>query len=295
MNHYAVFGIGINSELILPELSLSGKKTDVFIRISADDFVDPEKKQHPYHKEYRREEAIVAFDGVGSYRIRRGTDIDIWKVPHADDRLIRMFLHGIVSAILLHQRGLLVLHGSCMDIHGRTAGFLGPSGAGKSTIAASLNRRGADIVAEDIVAIDYSDGTPVVYPGIPQLKMAPNVATCLNYSAQSIESLYPLSDEVVYRYDRKLLSECLNLNCIFVISDAERINISALSSAEGLIELVRNSYTARILERTQSQESHFKNCTQLLRKIPVFRLERPRNLALLQEVAAVVEEFVMNL
>lgn len=292
---YTVFGVGISSEIVLPELVQSENDPVVFIRMSSDDFANPAKQHLQCHGEYNSEEAVVSFKNVGSFRIRGGTDIDIWQDSCADNRLIRMFLHGIVSAILLHQRGLLVLHGSCMAIQDRAVGFLGPSGAGKSSMAAGLHQRGHDVLSEDIVAIDYSNGKPVTYPGIPQLKLTADIITGLGYPELFIESLYPLSNEFIYRYNRKLSSECIDLSCIFVITDADRINIRHLSPQEGFKVLMKNSYTANIIEPTKSQISHFQCCTQLLNKIPICLLERPMDFKLLPDVSRKVEEFVLGL
>jgi hypothetical protein len=293
---YTVFGLNISSEIMLSELDRSGEEPFVFIRMTSEDFTDPEMKQRLCHGEYNSKEAIVSFKDVGSFRVRGGTNIEIWKDPCADDRLIRMFLHGVVSAILLHQRGFLVLHGSCMDIRHRAVGFLGRSGAGKSTMAAALHQRGHDILSEDIVAIEYRDGRSVTYPGIPQLKLTADTITGLGYSEQFVESLYPVSNEFLYRYDRKMSSsECMEMRCIFVVRDADQINIRPLSHLDGFMALMQNSYTAKIIERTHSQASHFSRCTRLIEKIPICLLERPRDMGKLADVAKCVEAFVMDL
>jgi hypothetical protein len=295
-NFYTVFGLRIRSEIILSELARAEEDPVVFIRMSSEDFANPEMKHLPCHGEYTSEEAIVSFKEVGSFRIRGGTDIDIWKEPCADNRLLRMFLHGVVSAILLHQRGLLVLHGSCMAVRHRAVGFLGPSGSGKSTMAAVLHHRGHDILSEDIVPIDSGYGRPVTYPGIPQLKLTADIITGLGYPEECMESLYPLSNEFLYRYNRKLSSsECIHMRCIFVITDADRINIRPLSPRDGFMALMRNSYTATVIERTQGQASHFSQCSRLIETIPVCLLERPRDMGMLPDVARRVEAFVMDL
>lgn len=290
LNNYSVFGIGINSVIDLPELTRSEKDAEVFIQISSGDFAYPEKENKQCYGRYSNEEAILSFLGVGSFRIRGGTNIDIWKEPLADDRLVRMFLHGIVTAILLHQRGFFVLHGSCMNINQRAIGFIGPSGAGKSTIAALLHQRGHDILSEDILAIDFHTGMPVTYPGIPQLKLTEDIITGLNFPSQTLESLYPLSHEFIYRDSRTLASAAIKMSSIFIITDADQINIRPLSQHDAFLALFRNSYTAKLLEPTHSQSSHFKHCTQLLDRIPVYLLERPRDMNTLADVANNIEK-----
>ena len=47
----------------------------------------------------------------------------------------------------------------------------GISGTGKSSLAAVLVRRGYPLLADDVSVIGFQDNEPVVYPGIPHLKL----------------------------------------------------------------------------------------------------------------------------
>lgn len=52
----------------------------------------------------------------------------------------------------------LVLHGSCVSLAGRGLLVLGAAGSGKSTLALQLLTLGADLVADDRVALTLEDG-----------------------------------------------------------------------------------------------------------------------------------------
>jgi hypothetical protein len=64
------------------------------------------------------------------------------------------------EAVILHHllNGRIVLHGSAVVIDGTAVATIGPSGAGKSTTAAALVDRGAALLADDVVAIEDTDG-----------------------------------------------------------------------------------------------------------------------------------------
>lgn len=63
------------------------------------------------------------------------------------------------------------VHASCVAFGGRGVLILGPSGAGKSALALQLMALGADLVADDRVALRVQDGGLVASapPGLPPL------------------------------------------------------------------------------------------------------------------------------
>jgi hypothetical protein len=79
----------------------------------------------------------------------------------AEERLHR----GIVEGLLRHLEGKLTVHGAAAAIGDRAVLVLGESGAGKSTTVAELcERRGAEMLADDVAALDFHDGRPVITP-----------------------------------------------------------------------------------------------------------------------------------
>jgi hypothetical protein len=64
-------------------------------------------------------------------------------------------------------RGLEVFHASGVVLGGRAVVLTGPSGAGKSSVALALRRRGADLLADDVVAVGRSDEVVLAHPGAP--------------------------------------------------------------------------------------------------------------------------------
>ncbi|MGH2871706.1 MAG: hypothetical protein ACRDL5_04495 [Solirubrobacteraceae bacterium] len=69
-------------------------------------------------------------------------------------------------------RGLEVLHASAAVIDGRALAFVAPSGTGKTTLAIALVSRGAELLADDVVAVECVDGTVLAHPGVPTANVA---------------------------------------------------------------------------------------------------------------------------
>ena len=72
---------------------------------------------------------------------------------------------------LLHQRNILILHGSAIKVNGESVIFVGPSGVGKSTLAAGFTKRGYPFLVDDVCALSVGCNHPLVIPGFPRLKL----------------------------------------------------------------------------------------------------------------------------
>ncbi len=101
-------------------------------------------------------------------------------------------LQGIGMAAYAFVTSAACFHGSVVAAGGRTFAILGNSGAGKSTLTAALVASGARLVSEEIIVVGRDDAL-VVYPGIPQVKVSPEVAEQLGLSAQARQAIRHLS------------------------------------------------------------------------------------------------------
>src|SRR5207245_2121597 len=115
--------------------------------------------------------AALYWQEVGAFQITAGREIIVEPASGVEARVLRLFLLGPALALLLVQRGLLVLHASAVEVAGRAIAFLGESGQGKSTTAAAFHACGHPVVADDVVAVQIEDGGPLIYPGLPQLNL----------------------------------------------------------------------------------------------------------------------------
>lgn len=64
-------------------------------------------------------------------------------------------------------RGLEVLHASAVAAGQGAVALSGHSGSGKTSLALELSRRGADFLADDVLALERLDGELVGHPGAP--------------------------------------------------------------------------------------------------------------------------------
>lgn len=295
MFSYFAYGLGIQSALPLPEFVAAKAGCDVTIRLGSvdstpNDYVPLEVADRPAYLKITSSEAIISLKDIGVFLVRGGNEVVVIPAPSVDDRLIRSCIVGTVMAVLLYQRGLLVLHASVVYLNGGAVAFIGNSGAGKSSTAAALYARGHNIIADDVAAVKLGIGSATVFPGFPQIKLSPEAAVSLGYDIESLHLLHPQEEKRGYRLTHGFPQAPLPLLRVYVIAEDAALNIEPLRPQEAVIELVRHSRPTTLFH--SGGTPHFLQCANLAKELTVYRLKRPRCLSLLPDLAQLVEEHV---
>lgn len=290
MQHsYQAFGLGITSAVPLPELLAGSGTADVEIhrgaplprnslprRSSAETMVGP--------TEWR-----LTYDDVGVLSVRDGRRIELAPLRGASPRSVRLTLLGPAMAVLLHQRGFLVLHASVVEVAGRAVAFLGDSGAGKSTLAAALHARGHRLVADDIAAVRIGPEGPEVYAGFPQLKLWPDTLTALGRDAAALRRVEPGFEKRAHPVQEGFSERTiLPLAQLHVVDEGAGVTLTRLRPREAFLALVQYAYGIQRLEGVAGVE-HFRARAEIVRHALVYRLARPWNLGALHTVVERVE------
>jgi hypothetical protein len=177
MPRYALYGLLLDSEMECPKLvpaEAPDAEPDDRIRLGPmPQALDDAKKKGVLYQ-ISPDRFLLGLGKIARYLVSEGREIVIERVPGGSDDAVRVFLFGSVFGALLHQRGVLPLHGSAvMPSRGATI-FAGPSNSGKSALAAAFHRRGYDVLADDVCAITFDAGkTPGSGPPAPSSTSGP--------------------------------------------------------------------------------------------------------------------------
>jgi hypothetical protein len=292
---YTAYGLTIRSDLRLPELLVAGGATaDVAFREGRVDR-PPEVVgvKNGFHAEGA--DAYFFWETVGSFRVRNGQEIVVEPTPGVDERDIRLPLLGTVLAVLLHQRGLLVLHASAVAFGGRATAFLGAKGQGKSTMAAALYGRGSTLLADDVLAIDLPhNAEPVVLPGFPRLKLLPEAAAhALGDDPELLPRVASDEEKRIRRVVDRFADRSVPLESVCTLAEGPEPALKPLDRQSAITSLIGHSFAARFGDRLlhgAAALAHLRKCASLLGYVTPYTLERPRSLSMLPEVAQLVEE-----
>jgi hypothetical protein len=297
MYFYTAYGLDIASELELPELMPADQKAcstgrrPVRVEYGAVDLQLAEGSEDVLAWA-RPGDACLNYEGVGVFHVIDGKSVRVDPVSGADARAIRLYLLGPALSLLLHQRGLLVLHASAVAIDGQVVAFVGEKGEGKSTLAAAMMKRGHPLVSDDLLPIDLHGTAPVVVPGFPQLKLMPDALEHLGEKPNALPQLHPDSEKRGAPATN-FAPSALPLSRIFVLCRSLVNRTEPIAPQERVIELIRHSYLAGLLQTTGESAAHFGQVVHLARRVPVLRLGRRWDLqSLLESVQRVEDETV---
>ena len=291
-HRYLAFGLEIASAVRFPELLEGDGSADVEIHEAAPLPRGALGRWTTIETPVGPNEWRLTYGDVGVMTVRDGRRIEVAPVHGASRRTVRLAVLGQGMAVLLHQRGFLVLHASAVEIAGRAVAFLGDSGSGKSTLAAALHARGHRLVADDVVAVRIGRQGPEVYAGFPQLKLWPDALTALGCDAATLRRVEPGLDKRARRIDGGFADRSvLPLAQLHVVDEGEAVELTRLRPHDSFLALVRFAYGIQRLEGVTGIE-HFRARSEIVRRSPVYRLSRPWDLAEMRTVVERVEREV---
>jgi hypothetical protein len=278
---YRAHGLNFHSDIDLPELDPFDGHPDVVIQYGQ----VPERLNGAVTRGRDYEAALGRYlldvPGIARYFVTDGRDVRIAPAPGADDEEIRPFILSSVMGALAHQKGLLALHASAVEVDGRSVLFAGASGAGKSTLAAAFHDRGYPLITDDIAMVSFNqDGHPLVHAGNRRLKLS---AACLEHVGASLGARRQLR---AARQKYSVVVPCsasaalLPIARVFLLAgrNAPAIALHPLSGQSKVSALVRGTYRRRMLTALGQSTAHFAQCTAVGRRVEVVSVDRPVHL-----------------
>jgi hypothetical protein len=228
---------------------------------------------------------LLCVPSVARFLLSEGRSIAYELEPGAEPDDVVAFLVGTVFGILLHQRGLVVLHASGVELDGRAALFLGASGAGKSTLAAALVQRGYRLVTDDfcVVSLDAED-RPIVSPDgrLPKLW------------AQAIKQLdlgdrqgRPVRGRLAKFYMEQMATPAeavrpLPAGPVYALREARapfEPGIERPNVVDATLLLRQNAYRPRLIAQMDQGPLYFRTAAAIANSGGVFYLTRPMDFA----------------
>lgn len=192
---YDLCGWRVASELALPELPLwtgDGRAVQVTVGIGVvPDRIDDPVMATPLMQVGAQRRARFSVPGVADYLVEDGSRITIAPRIGLDAPEIRMFLFGTGLGLLCHQRGVVPIHASAVEIDGEAVLFCGASGSGKSTLAAAFMRRGYQIMSDDVAPFDLSCDGGAILPSLRRVRLWADSAAKVEWDGQKLERCRP--------------------------------------------------------------------------------------------------------
>lgn len=303
--HYAcsIYGLGVLANKPIPTIPLSTNvKPDVRVSFGVlpewIDSLQPHDVETTYSADYTGECGKPAFvfsklHGGDFYRFSYADNTEFvvdncgreiwttWQEPLTLEDTATYLLGPVMGFVLL-LRGLVCLHASAIVVDGAAIALVGPAGAGKSTTAAAFSTRGFSVLAEDVVTLDDEsedrDDRFLVRPAYPCIRLWPASAASLYGSRSALPPLTPNWDKCyldLTRQSGQFETTPRPLAAIYLL--AERRDdplapfVQPLEKAEGLIELIANTYGTKLLDK-HMRARQFDLLSRVLAHVPLRRV-----------------------
>ena len=198
-------------------------------------------------------------------------------------------LIGPVLGCLLRVRGFTGLHASASACRKGAILVIGPKGGGKSTVAAHLCAQGLPVLTDDIAVLQESERQVLVQPGYPRMRQWPSTLSVLpDLDPEALPRVVSLADkryvELAPREDGsrwQFHPEPLPLIGVYLLDSPSPAGtaprIDAMQPADGLIELVRNTYADYMLDR-EGRARDFALLGRVAKDTPLRLVCRPMGL-----------------
>jgi hypothetical protein len=250
---YWLSGLKLDSDFPLPALVRWEGPDDVAASVTIRRSKVPSRLDRPDHigpifQTRGRNEYLLVLPGTGRILVRNGSEITVDAETHADESTTSAILTGTIQAVLWHQRGLLPLHASVVEVGGRAVALCGRSAAGKSTLAAMLAAQGCSVLADDLCLIDArGDKAVSVLPGCPRLRLWADSLDRLCIGATALTRALTGRDTFFVDCDGPLARERLALGAVVVLfrRDSGRVEIERMRGALAVNTLYGMVHTRR--------------------------------------------------
>jgi hypothetical protein len=239
----------------------------------------------------------LSWQTVGELLVQDGNQIVITPATGADEEALRLFVVGAGFGVLLHQRGLLVLHGSAVAIDGSVVGFLGAKGWGKSTTAMALHRRGHTVISDELLVIRFhGEDRALVMPGSSPIKLWPDALLSVGGDPDKAVPVRP-GLKKYFVPESSMVDTELPLRSLCLLHVGDTLSMKAISAREAFFGIVPHVYVSRFgtgfLQATGAART-FMQLNSLLKRVAVMCLQRRRDLNQLPEIAELVETHNMR-
>jgi len=293
---YRIAGLTVSSDVEIPGLHADAGDAAADVTIALGPV--PERLDDPAAAGPNWAMAPGAFllqvPGIARFWLTGGAAIAYQPELEAASGDIAAFLTGTTFGILLHQRGLVVLHASGVAVNGQAVLFMGPSGAGKSTLATALAQRGYPLVTDDFCVLGADGaGRPLVHPDGRLPKLWAQAIRHLDLADRQGPAVRGRLSKFYVEPPQAAASPApLPCGPVYALQEARgpiRPGIERPNIVDAALLLRKNAYRARLIKQMGQEELYFRLAAAVGNAGGVFQLTRELDFAAMPQTIDALE------
>ena len=260
---YEAFGLVLQSEYPIAQLltAQEGAQVDVTIRqadLSGYGLAEDHYRLNPT-------ELILSISDVGTFRITEGKLVEIQPAESITLSNLGVYIMGSCMGAILHQRGFMPLHGSCVTDGTHSILITGESGAGKSTAT--------------------------VQSSYPSQKLWQDSLDHYGRPESDIHSLYFNEEREKFGVDvrRFFHKGTAPLSMVIqLIPTDDSCSIRRIDAFTAIEQLMQNTYRIFMIPKEYHQR-HFQRCATLAGRIPLMLLTRQNGVSCADQLYSLID------
>lgn len=280
---YKVYGLKIESDLILPELERLDESDNVDVIISCGSMpikISESIKNGKKYK-YKKKEMWFYIEGVAKYLVSNGNSIIVEIDANASSVEVKKFILGSCLGMTLLQRYTVAIHGGTVVVDDKAIVLTGDSGAGKSTLTAAFRIAGYKFMSDDVAAtiVDLDNlQNPLICPGYPRQKLCIDVMNSMNYEVDNFIKIDQVRNKYSVPTNESFIPNNMQLGAIVEIQagDYDCVKLEEVNGIEKIDMLMKNIYRIEITKKSGIYDKYLKKCIHIAKQIPFYKLKRPK-------------------
>ena len=288
MFSYQLFGLCVRSTVCLPGLTEQEGEPDVEIH---------EVTQEAWTKKHLQVVSELGGPWIAAqfynslfYLAEGGKRIWFWRKPEMPEDMVEQCLIGQPMAVVLRQRGHLVLHACSVARDGIALGFIGAGGSGKSTLAETYRQRGYEVLGDDVMAIRFSADGPIALPAAPFIRIREGTGLAMVSEYETLSPTWSASDQRMRTLDGER-SEA-RVARLYLIDDVDHpaTDVLPVPEQEAVLGLFRQTWAFNAFTAPTYAAAHLNQLADLVRGGFVRRLNRRRGFDVIDQILEAVDE-----
>jgi hypothetical protein len=191
-----------------------------------------------------------------------------------------------VLPIAASLQGIDLLHASAVAVDGQAVAITAEAGTGKTTLAAHLLDRGADLLADDVLALELAGAEIVAHPGVALANVDPGQLAKLGARARG-----KLATELGEGDKLYVLGEVAEgphqLAAVYFLRRDGTGTELVVEPERDARKLLGSSFVP-YLDAPEYQLKHLEVCSRIAEQVPIFSLTAPAGMPPEELAAAVV-------
>jgi hypothetical protein len=239
-----------------------------------------------------RTRAVISVPAVATFGVEHGRRVVVDPAAGAARHSLESWMHGMVTPLLLAQRGRFVLHANLVEVDGVAVALAGPREVGKTTTSLVLAQRGGRILGDDVLPLAREGGGRIAYSttGRP-LRVSPETAAAMGLDLTGARRVGSGDGKALL--PRPAVPPG-TLGAVVVLAKATAGGVEArrLVGRDALGAALANAYRVRLLRPIWRAEL-FAWAGAIAGGVPVHEVRRPAGGWSGDEVAAAVESVAL--